>query len=525
MGEKMEFNTIRSLEQATKLSRGELFRLGTAVLFIVGIMLITNARLDAVANSYLLVVAAMIGGYMAMNIGANDVANNVGPAVGSKALTLTGAILIAAVFEAGGAIIAGGDVVGTIKNGIIDPLLIADSNTFSWIMIAALLAAAVWLNAATIVGAPVSTTHSIVGGVLGAGVAAAGWEIANWPKVGAIAASWVISPVMGGLIAAGFLYLIKRTIVYRSDKITAAKRMVPILIAIMTWAFSTYLILKGLKKLWKFEIIGASLIGLAIALAVFVFLKPVIARTTAKLANDRASINKLFVIPLIFAAALLSFAHGANDVANAIGPLAAINDAVISGGVAAKATIPIWVLMVGAVGIALGLALYGPKLIRTVGSEITELDQMRAFCIAMAAAITVIIASQLGLPVSSTHIAVGGVFGVGFLREYLEANHARMIDEIKEHHQDNEPEEVEAFLEQFENANLEEKGRLLKDLKDKRGPSLLKKERKELRKVYRTELVKRSILLKIAAAWVITVPFAGILAGMFYFTIRGMLLP
>ena len=521
----MELNSIRALEQATNLGRGELFRIGTALLFIIAIMLVSYARFEAVPNAHLLVVAAMIGGYMALNIGANDVANNVGPAVGSKAITLTGAILLAATFEAGGALIAGGDVVSTIKKGIIDPTLIPDSEVFIWIMMAALLAAAIWLNAATALGAPVSTTHSIVGGVLGAGIAAAGWGIADWSQVGAIAASWVISPVLGGVIAAAFLYFIKRTIVYRSDKVTAAKRIVPLLISIMAWSFSTYLILKGLKRLWKFDIVSAALLGLAIAIAIFFLVKPLILKASVKLENDRDSINKLFIIPLIFAAALLSFAHGANDVANAVGPLAAINDAIMSGGVAKKAAIPLWIMLVGAIGIALGLALYGPKLIRTVGSEITELDKMRAFCVAMAAAITVILASQLGLPVSSTHIAVGGIFGVGFLREYLEANHARMLDDIREHHHQVAPEVVDAFLEKFEEADIDEKGRLLKELKAERGPNLLKRDRKELRKVYRKELVKRSILLKIAAAWVITVPMAGVLAAGLFFMLRGILLP
>ena len=521
----MEFSYIRTLEDATKLGRGELFRLGTAILFIAGIMLVTLTNHRTIENSELLVVAAMIGGYMALNIGANDVANNVGPAVGSRAITMAGAILIAAVFEASGALVAGGDVVSTIKKGIIDPGLISDSNVFIWLMMAALLAAAIWLNLATAIGAPVSTTHSIVGGVLGAGIAAAGWEIANWTTVSAIAASWVISPVLGGVIAAAFLYFIKRTIVYRSDMVTAAKRIVPYLVAIMTWAFVTYLVLKGFKKLVKFDFLSASLIGLAFAMAAFLLVKPVLVRASAKLENTRESINSLFMIPLIFAAALLSFAHGANDVANAVGPLAAIHDAIISGGVAAKASIPTWVMLVGALGISLGLALYGPKLIRTVGSEITELDKMRAYCVAMAAAITVIIASQLGLPVSSTHIAVGGVFGVGFLREFLEANHARLLDEIRSHHEDDQPEVVEAFLEEFENADVHEKGELLAKLKEKKGAVLFKKERKELGKVYRTELVKRSILLKIAAAWVITVPLAALLGAILYFMIRGMLLP
>ncbi|PLX45506.1 MAG: inorganic phosphate transporter [Hyphomicrobiales bacterium] len=522
----MEFLNFNQLEKATNISRNELFRLGTAMLFVVAIMIFANYRVGSGHGDVMLVVAAMIGGYMAINIGANDVANNVGPAVGSKALTMTGAILIAAIFEAGGALIAGGDVVSTIKKGIIDPALITDVNTFIWVMTAALLAAALWLNIATFVGAPVSTTHSIVGGVLGAGIAAGGWQIANWDKMGAIASSWIISPVMGGVIAAGFLYLIKRSIIYQADKIGAAKRMVPILIAIMGWAFSSYLLLKGLKKLYKLDMTSALALGFVAAVLIYLLVRPLIMRSAKKLSNDRDSINMLFTIPLIFGAALLSFAHGANDVANAVGPLAAINDAILHGGVVKKAGIPLWVMMVGAFGIALGLMLYGPKLIRTVGSEITELDKMRAFCVALAAAITVIIATQFGLPVSSTHIAVGGVFGVGFLREFLEANYARMLDEIKEHHEDDkDPTAIDAFLEKFEQVSVAEKGIMLQELKQRRQKlGLYKKERKSLRRVYRQDLVKRSMLLKIAAAWVITVPLSGLLSAIFYFTLRGMLL-
>ena len=475
----------------------------------------------------MLVIAAMIGGYMAMNIGANDVANNVAPAVGSHAITLTGAIVIAAFFEAGGALVAGGGVIGPLQRGIIDPDLIADRDIFIWLMIAALLAAAVWLNFATVIGAPVSTTHSIVGGVLGAGIAAAGWNIADWSVVGQIAASWIISPVMGGLIAAGFLYVIKRTITYKSDVLGAANRMVPVLVAIMAWAFSTYLMMKGVKKVIAVSFPVALLIGLAVAVAIYVIIRPYIRRMTRQMENRKASVNELFTIPLIFAAALLSFAHGANDVANAVGPLAGINEAISEGGISRKAGIPIWVMAVGAIGIALGLALYGPKLIRTVGSEITELDKTRAFCIAMAAAITVIIASQLGLPVSSTHIAVGGVFGVGFLREYIKSSYARMLDDIRDHHAESDPQAVEAFVAQFEAADVATKGDMLREMKAQASAERLlgKQERRGLVRVHRVELVKRNLLLRIAAAWIITVPIAAILAAMFFFMIRGMLLP
>jgi PiT family inorganic phosphate transporter len=520
----MKLEKITKIEHATWAGRKEMLRLGVALLFIVGIMLYVGSHGGQV--SFMLVIAAMIGGYMAMNIGANDVANNVGPAVGSSALTMTGAILIAAICEAAGAMIAGGDVVGTIKSGIIAPDLIGDTQVFIWLMMAALLAGALWLNLATALGAPVSTTHSIVGGVLGAGIAAGGWGIANWPKMGQIAASWVISPVLGGIIAAAFLYLIKRTITYQTDMVAAARRMVPLLVAIMAWAFGTYLVMKGLKHVWKVDITVAVGIGLGVAAMVYVLAGWLVTRAAGRLENSKQGVNRLFTIPLIFAAALLSFAHGANDVANAVGPLAAISEAITSGLIAQKAAIPLWVMMVGALGIAIGLALYGPKLIRTVGSEITELNQMRAFCIALSAAVTVIVATHLGLPVSSTHIAVGAVFGVGFLREYIKSSYAGMVVEIEHHHQGADRTEVEAFLTRFEKAPLTEKGVMLEQLKrHKATAELSKKERKSLKKIYRHELVKRSALVKIAAAWVVTVPVSGLLAAMIFFTIRGMMLP
>ncbi|MEO7940144.1 MAG: inorganic phosphate transporter, partial [Burkholderiaceae bacterium] len=306
--------------------RREMIRVGAVLLFLVGIVLFLTARAGQVHFS--LVVAAMIGGYMALNIGANDVANNVGPAVGSRALTLGGAIILAAIFEMGGALIAGGDVVGTIKNGIIKPTAGMDTEVFIWLMVAAMLAGAVWLNIATASGAPVSTTHSIVGGVLGAGIAAGGWQIVNWSELSMIAASWVISPLMGGIFSAAFLYLIKRKITYQSDMLAAARRWVPLLQAFMAWAFTTYLAMKGLNRVLEITFGAAASIGLAVALLTYLVMRLRIASVARDLSNDKLGVNSLFVLPLIFSAALLSFAHGANDVANAVGPLAAINEAV-----------------------------------------------------------------------------------------------------------------------------------------------------------------------------------------------------
>ena len=502
----------------------ERYRVGISLLFLLGIWLTVGSFSQGMPNSMLLMAAAVIGGYMAINIGANDVANNVGPAVGSGALSLGAAVVIAAVFEAGGAIIAGGDVVSTIKGGIIDPSTLEDGRAFVWLMTAALLAGALWLNLATWMGAPVSTTHSIVGGVLGAGIAAGGWDIADWAVMGKIAASWVISPVLGGALAALFLFVIKKTVLYRKDVIPAARTFVPWLVAIMAWAFGTYLMVKGVKKVVKVDFLEATLIGLVAGTVVFFVMRALVGRLASTMENSPTGVNTLFIWPLIFAAALLSFAHGANDVANAIGPLAAINDALSTGAVITSASIPLWVMMVGALGLAVGLMLFGPRLIKTVGSEITELDKTRAFCIALSAALTVILASQLGLPVSSTHIAIGGVFGVGFLREYLKSNYATQLHKIMEHHDPVEQERLKPFLDDFRNASVEEMEDLLKQAKKKKQVPLSKSERKRLKKIYREEMVKRSHLVRIAAAWIITVPASAFMAAILFFTLRGLLI-
>jgi PiT family inorganic phosphate transporter len=433
----------------------------------------------------------VIGAYMALNIGANDVANNVGPAVGSKALTMIGALAIAFVFEAAGAIFAGGDVVATISKKIIDPSQIGDVDTLVWAMLAALLAAAVWVNLATWIGAPVSTTHAVVGGVMGSGLAAAGTTAVDWAVMSKIAASWVISPVLSGVIAALFLLFIKRSILSQSDKVGAARRWVPALVAVLAATFAVYMAIKGLKHVWRPEIEVVLLTGLAALALVFLAVKPLVARASAGLENRRKAVDSLFKIPLICAAALLCFAHGANDVANAIGPVAAIINAVGSGEFAAKVSVPLWVMLVGACGLSLGLALFGAKLVRRVGIEITRLDTIRAFCVALSASITVIVASWLGLPVSSTHIAVGGVFGVGFLREYL-INSGRPLGRA-----------------------------LVRDA----GPAGDRRERTRRSRQSKRRLLRRAHLLTIVAAWLITVPSAALMSALIFFMLRGALLP
>jgi PiT family inorganic phosphate transporter len=526
----LDIKTIKVLEKASAKTLPNFAKFSLSLLFIVIVFLWSYTSHGDLPNNTFLVIGAVFGAYLAMNIGANDVANNVGPAVGSKALTLTGAIIIAAVFESLGAFIAGGEVVKTIKNGIINPSLIANSETFIWAMTAALLSSALWLNFATSIGAPVSTTHSIVGGVMGAGIAAAGFSIVSWDTVSKIMISWVISPILGGIIAAIFLYFIKNQILYKENMIESSKKIVPILISFMTWTFCTYLILKGLNQLIDLNFFIASIISFIMSIGVFLLVKPLIINSANKLANNRASVNSLFNIPLIFAASLLSFAHGANDVANSIGPLAAINDAIINIEISNKVDIPFWVMGVGAFGIVLGLCLYGPKLINTVGSEITELDQMRAYSIAMSAAFTVILASQLGLPVSSTHIAIGGVFGVGLLREFLDNSETKFLQKTRKKCKRHKR-ELNLIQEKFNKLEqIEDKSKtqyieiveLYKEIDDKEN--LLKQVTKNVKDAKKIKYVKRDAIKKIVAAWIITVPATAIISATVFFMIKGMIL-
>jgi PiT family inorganic phosphate transporter len=513
----------------------DVLQLGAALAFLLLVGLFASLRGGDLAGLsgpavWLLIISAVVGAYMAMNIGANDVANNLGPAVGSGALTMGSAIMIAAVFEAMGAIVAGGEVVSTIKGGIIDSQQIADASLFAWVMFSALLAGALWLNLATAIGAPVSTTHSIIGAVMGAGIAAGGWGLVNWDTIGNIVLSWLISPLAGGAIAAAFLYIIKRSITYRSEMTEAAARVVPWLIAVMAWTFGTYMMLKGLGQLVHVSFVVAVIGGAAIAAFVLVLVRKPVARLAQRQDNSKQGVNRLFTWPLVCSAALLSFAHGANDVANAVGPLAAIYEAVKSGAIATKAATPMWVMVLGALGLSVGLALYGARLIKTVGKEITELDNMRAYSIAMAATITVIFASQLGMPVSTTHVTIGAVFGVGFLRELLKVNYSKMEAVVFAGHQGGDREEVQTYLQRFQTAEVADKKRMLADMKRRtklreqsEGAVFAKNERRAFKKAYKKEIVKRSAVLRIVAAWIITVPATAVLAAILFQIVSAVL--
>jgi inorganic phosphate transporter, PiT family len=465
---------------------------GLAIIFLAlcAVVAASHVISAGMSNALFLISAAVVGGYMALNIGANDVANNVGPAVGARVVSLTTALLIAAVCESAGALLAGGEVVSTISGNILSPSDVSDNKSFMLAMLTAMAASALWINFATLIGAPVSTTHSIIGGVVGAGVAVSGFSAINWTTITTIAASWVVSPVLGGVIAAALMAFITNRLIYAEDKLEAARYWLPLLLGAMAATFVAFLSIKTGDRLLVIPNSLVISLSLATGLAVWLTYRRVVSLQMPDLENSTKSLRSLFAIPLMLTAGLLSFAHGANDVANAIGPLAAIvlsqsNDFTdlsfwFMGTL--NPEVPIWVSAVGAFGISAGLLLFGRRLIMVVGKQITKLSPVRAFCVTSSTAATVLTASGLGLPVSSTHIAVGAVFGVGFYREW------------------------------HRNRYYAESGQL--------KPRKMLRNKEERR---RRLLVRRSNLITIVGAWVVTVPCAALLAGSLYTVLALML--
>lgn len=372
-------------------------------------------------TTVILTVASLGGLYMAWTIGANDVANAMGTSVGSGALTLRGAIIVAAIFEFGGAMLVGGSVTDTIRKGIVDVGVIGtDSIVVAIGMTCCLLAAALWLNLATYAGWPVSTTHSIVGAVVGFGVAAGGVHAVDWGTIGNIAASWVISPVMGGIIGYAVFVLIRGTILSTNDPLSALRRWGPIFVFPIIAILSMSAMFKGLKPL-KLDlpfgpaVLAAVGLGLVASLIAFPLFRRFAATPPDGQEANLARTERAFMVLQVMTACFVAFAHGSNDVANAVGPLAAVFGAVREG-VTETVQVPYRVLLIGAVGIVVGLATYGYKIMATIGRKITELTPSRGFSAEFAAATTIVFASKLGLPVSTTHTLVGAVIGVGFGR-------------------------------------------------------------------------------------------------------------
>lgn len=370
-----------------------------------------------------IILACLFGFFMAWGVGANDVANAMGTSVGSKAITIKQAIIIAVIFEFLGAWLAGGEVTATIRGGMLDPVLLeANPQLLVYGMLSALLAAAIWLMIASARGWPVSTTHSIVGAIVGFGAVGLGVEAVAWGRVGTIASSWLISPLLAGTIAFVLFKSVQHLIFENRDPFTAAKRYVPVYIFMVGFIVAMVTLTKGLTHVGLDFSFGQSfllsiLIGLAIMAAGVVLERRVKYVQSSDDHFGYANVERVFGVLMIFTACAMAFAHGSNDVANAVGPLAAVISVVRSDGVIdSAALVPWWVLILGGGGIVFGLVTYGHKVIATVGTGITELTPSRGFAATLAAATTVVLASGTGLPISTTHTLVGAVLGVGLAR-------------------------------------------------------------------------------------------------------------
>jgi PiT family inorganic phosphate transporter len=383
----------------------------------------------------LLILAVVAGLYMAWAIGANDVANAMGTSVGSGALTLKQAIVVAAVFEFSGAVLAGGSVSKTIRKGIVDPDAFAASpELLVYGMISALLAAAVWLSIASRYGWPVSTTHSIVGAIVGFASVALGVDAVSWSKVGGIVASWVTSPLMSGAVAFALFSLLQRFIISTENPLERTKRVAPLLVFMTTVVLALVTLWKGLKHLnlelgfWETGAVACS-IGLASAILAAYLIRRIKLEPGESEGDQYVRLERVFGVLQIYTACAVAFAHGSNDVANAIGPLAAAVETLNTGMVATKSSVPVWMLLLGGTGIVVGLATYGYRVMRTVGEKITHLTPSRGYAAEFAAAITIVTASRLGMPISTTHTLIGAVLGVGLARG-LAATNLNVVGQI-----------------------------------------------------------------------------------------------
>ncbi|TVQ66640.1 MAG: anion permease [Oceanospirillales bacterium] len=374
-------------------------------------------------GTILIILACIFAFFMAWGVGANDVANAMGTSVGSKAITLKQAIVIAIIFEFAGAYLAGGAVTSTIRSGITDAGLLADSpDLLVFGMMSALLAAGIWLLIATYFGWPVSTTHSIIGAIVGFAAVGISVDAVQWSKIWTIVASWVISPVTAGFISFWLFRSVQFFIFSTDDPLANAKRVVPFYIFLVGFIIAMVTFTKGLTHIGlDMSFAQSSLASAGIGVIAMLIGIKMISKLQFKESDDRSfhftNVEKIFGILMLFTACAMAFAHGSNDVANAVGPLAAVVSVVQSGGeVAARSVMPAWILLLGGIGIVAGLVMYGHKVIATVGQNITELTPSRGFAATLAAAATVVVASGTGLPISTTHTLVGAVLGVGLAR-------------------------------------------------------------------------------------------------------------
>lgn len=457
-----DLDRISNVEMAQMQAIRPVLALGVALIFIAGVALLTIGVQGGRPDLAMVAAAMAVAAYLALSIGSNDVANALGPAVGAGAVPLVSGLIIVGLAEVAGALLAGEAVSHRIAQGIIQPATMPAGQMAGGgeVMLSALLGAGIWISLSSWRGLPVSTTHSIVGGIGGAGLVRFGPSALDWSSVASIALGWIAAPILAAVISAGLLALIRARVNEAPDRMAAAQRWLPGLIAAMTALFVLYLGRLVLQLGLLPVLIGAALAALAVQRWAHIRLRGAIARQS----REKPALKHLFSLPLLWAAALMGFAHGANDAANVAGPLTVILSGAGLGGQASD--MPLIALLAAGSGIALGTVLFGGKLVQMVGSGITRLNPVRAFCISSGTAITVLGASLVGLPVSTTHIAVGGVFGVGFFREWYDRRRRKAHEAL---------------------------------------PAA---------EVRRRLLVRRTYLTTIIAAWLITVPVAALLSGL-----------
>ncbi|RQP08017.1 MAG: anion permease [Paracoccus sp. BP8] len=416
-----DLSRVTNTERAVLHSAQPLLRLGLALIFIAAASYVGTGFFAGQPAIGILAAGMAVAAYLALSIGGNDVANALGPAVGAGAIGMTAGLLSVAAMEVLGAVIAGSAVTATLTEGLVGSTLGAGEAT-ARMMLAALLAAGSWISLATWLGAPVSTTHSVVGAIAGAGMASFGLGAVNWPAMAMIAFGWIVSPLVSGLAAAGLMALLRGLVLDRADRVAAARIWMPVIVGLAS------AMLAGVVELaWQGSGLAANaVLVLACGTLGWVYTRRRIDRLSRGGGGGRLAMKQLLAVPLVAAALVMGFAHGANDTSNVAAPLTIILDSMSAGG--DNALRGRLVLLLGGLGIALGVLLFGRRLVHMVGSRITRLNASRALCVSLATAATVLGASLLGLPVSTTHVAVGGVFGIGFYREWrdrrLAAGHA-----------------------------------------------------------------------------------------------------
>lgn len=452
-----DLRRVTNAERAIMHSARPVYRLGIALIFMAAAALATTGFFVGHPSTGIIAAGAAVAAYLALSMGANDVSNSLGPAVGAGALGMGTGLVLVAVMEVAGAVIAGGAITNTLTVGLVGNTL-GQGTVTAQMMLAALLAAGIWISLATWANAPVSTTHSVVGAIAGAGLATFGMQAVNWPAMGMIAMGWVLSPVIAGLIAAGLLALLRNRVLERTNRVAAGRLWLPIMVALSTGLLGAV----GALAWHGLGLMAISSIAAAAAAMGWLYANLRIRRMIPSAPGNRLAMQQLLGLPLAATAVVLGFAHGANDTANIAAPLKIILDSTARHEVAPRTTL---VLLVAGLGIALGIVLFGRRLVHMVGSRITRLNPARALCISMATAVTVLFFSSFGLPVSTTHIAVGGVFGVGFYREWRDRRLAKS-----------------------------------------RAPLPVEERR-------RRHLVRRSHVRTILGAWLVTVPAAGTLAA------------